>query len=146
MRNAYLDRFKNQVPIHEAILPAATGIILKLTREYQGLTQSQLCDRILMNNSYISDVENGMSRISIIKLFSICNGLGVQPAGVVSRISDVQSRTILTGNGLFAADLAFQISRYSAEALAIEQLVKAGNPVLDAPFMFPRPTGPLLGS
>ena len=42
MRHAYLDRFKNQLPIHEAIMPAATGVIIKLTREYRGLTQAQL--------------------------------------------------------------------------------------------------------
>ena len=146
MRHPYLDRFKNQIPIHEAILPAATGVIIKLTREYQGLTQAQLCDRILMNNSYISDVENGMSKISIIKLCSICNGLGVQPAGVMARITEIQGRAVLTGGGLFAHDLAFRISQYSPESLAIEQLVKAGDPVLDIPFLFSRPVGPIPGS
>ncbi len=142
MRHAYLERFKNQVPIHEAILPAATGVVIKLTREFLGLTQSQLCDRVLMNNSYISDVENGMSNISIIKLFSICNGLGVPTAGVLDRVTDIQARTILTGGGLFSHDLAFRISQYTADALSIEQLVKAGHHEHDIPFLFHRSAGP----
>jgi hypothetical protein len=42
--------------------------------------------------------------------------------------------------------ICFSDHQYSPESLAIEQLVKAGDPMLDMPFLLSRPIGPIPGS
>jgi len=126
MRYDFLDKHSTQLPLQEMLLPAATGTVLRRVRECKGLTQTAVADLSDMNLTYISNVENGMSNISIIKLYHLCNALSVTPEGVVARSCHVVSNLCLTEADRPAREIAFLIRQHSQEDLSVDSLVKAG--------------------
>ncbi|HIW75785.1 helix-turn-helix domain-containing protein [Gordonibacter sp.] len=50
------------------------------TRKAQNISQKQLALMSNINQGYLSEVENGISNISINKLFRIADALGISPS------------------------------------------------------------------
>ncbi len=59
------------------------GKAIKNRREKLGLTQEQLAEKAHIHTTYVSGVERGVFNISIVKLASIADGLGVRVRDLV---------------------------------------------------------------
>ena len=81
----------------QTFLPIATGLVLRKVREEKELTQAELAIRTDMNLSYISNVENGQSNISIVKLDIICKGLDIQPGNVLNLAQSLKLDVVAEG-------------------------------------------------
>ncbi len=55
------------------------GVILRLRRNQQKLTQTDLAGMAETDRSFISDVENGKRNLSINTFIRICQALEIQP-------------------------------------------------------------------
>lgn len=55
-------------------------------RKRQGISQTQLALMSDINKGYLSEIENGISNISLNKLFRIADSLGIPPAELFSGI------------------------------------------------------------
>ncbi len=59
---------------------------LRSAREEQGLSQTELAQRLGTTQSFISKVERGERRIDIVELRAFCSALGIGFGSFVSRI------------------------------------------------------------
>lgn len=67
---------------------AEYGILLELLREAReasGLTQKEICDRLGKPRNYLIKVEHGERRIDVVETFALCDAIGAEPLGLLSR-------------------------------------------------------------
>ena len=56
---------------------------LAKAREAAGLSQEQLAKRVGWDRTYVSKIENGVRRVDVVELITICDALGVDAAAFV---------------------------------------------------------------
>ena len=54
------------------------GERLQKRRQELGLSQEELCERIEMNRTYLSDIERGIGNVSILLLFKLSKALRME--------------------------------------------------------------------
>jgi transcriptional regulator with XRE-family HTH domain len=59
---------------------------LRRAREEQGLTQTEVAERLGQTQSFVSKVERGERRIDIVELRAFCNAMGLSTSEFVQRI------------------------------------------------------------
>lgn len=65
-------------PSHILVTPAQLGSILQSTRKAQGLTQSELAERIGLSQSRVSHLELNAGALSVDQLLAWCAVLGLE--------------------------------------------------------------------
>lgn len=66
---------------------ARFGEELRRCRGEVGMTQQMLADLAGLNVSYLSDVENGRSNVSLLNILGLARALGVEPERLVAASS-----------------------------------------------------------
>lgn len=59
---------------------------LRKAREEQGLTQTEVAERLGQTQSFVSKVERGERRIDIVELRAFCNAIGIDLPKFVAQI------------------------------------------------------------
>ena len=71
----------------------AFGIVLRLVRRQQRMTQQRLAENADLERNYISLIELGKSSPTICVVFKLCKGLGVSPSFLMARVEEfIQSQ------------------------------------------------------
>ena len=65
-------------------------------RRAQNISQKQLALMSDINKGYLSEIENGISNISVNKLFHIADALGISPKDLFSDIEDDREGDLTT--------------------------------------------------
>ena len=68
-------------------------LLLRETRERQGLTQVELAERLGETQSFVSKCERGERRLDIVEVRKFCNALGVDFLDFVSQFENSVSRS-----------------------------------------------------
>jgi transcriptional regulator with XRE-family HTH domain len=63
----------------------AVGAVLREARKARGLTQQQVAASVNLTRSSIANIESGRQHLPLHSWVGICQVLGVDPAGVISR-------------------------------------------------------------
>jgi len=61
--------------------------ILRERRERAGLTQTELAEHIGRPQRYISRVERGLHRVTVVELLELAEAIGFDPASLVRRLA-----------------------------------------------------------
>jgi transcriptional regulator with XRE-family HTH domain len=69
---------------HHHPAQAELGRRVQAERKRQGLSQMLLADRIGLHFGFISEVERGQRNLSLISLLRLAEGLGIDPAVLVT--------------------------------------------------------------
>jgi XRE family aerobic/anaerobic benzoate catabolism transcriptional regulator len=64
------------------------GERLQKRRLELGLSQEELCERIDMNRTYLSDIERGIGNVSILLLFKLSKALQIELSGLLRDIEE----------------------------------------------------------
>jgi transcriptional regulator with XRE-family HTH domain len=67
------------------------GERLQKRRQELGLSQEELCERIEMNRTYLSDIERGVGNVSILLLFKLSKALRIELSQLLKNIEAVES-------------------------------------------------------
>jgi transcriptional regulator with XRE-family HTH domain len=62
------------------------GERLQKRRQELGLSQEELCERIEMNRTYLSDIERGLGNVSILLLFKLSKALRIELSQLLKNI------------------------------------------------------------
>jgi transcriptional regulator with XRE-family HTH domain len=62
------------------------GERLQKRRQELGLSQEELCVRIEMNRTYLSDIERGVGNVSILLLFKLSKALRIELSQLLKNI------------------------------------------------------------
>jgi HTH-type transcriptional regulator / antitoxin HipB len=65
------------MPTHTARKLSDIAAVLKAVREDEGLSQSELADRLAFSRDYVVDLESGKSTIYTTRLFRVLHELGI---------------------------------------------------------------------
>ncbi|WP_308125048.1 helix-turn-helix domain-containing protein [Pseudomonas cichorii] len=68
--------------IHNSRYQALRQLLLE-AREAAGLTQKELATRLGRPQSFVSKTENAERRLDVIEFLEVCEGIGVDPYGVL---------------------------------------------------------------
>jgi transcriptional regulator with XRE-family HTH domain len=63
------------------------GLLIRKARKAAGYTQLELCDKLGLSHAPINQVENGLESISLNRLRTICDAIGLE---VVIRQKDAE--------------------------------------------------------
>ena len=61
------------------------GVLVKQARQQAKITQEELAERSGVDRSHISDIERGINIPSLVVLFKLAQGLGVDPSRLLCR-------------------------------------------------------------
>ena len=96
--------------------PSETGARIKTLRHAVGLTQQEVADRTDLSIGFISQVENGLTSVSLNSLYRISEALGVTATSLLAddaetpisvvRATDGHWYDLETGSGTVARDLS----------------------------------------
>ncbi len=64
------------------------GIVLRMHRQENGLTQEQLSERVDVVRSFICSLENGKKQPSLNMIFRLAAALGVRPGELVDAAAE----------------------------------------------------------
>ena len=137
------DQFDSRSPmdsrLYNTILQCAFGAVIRLIREYKGLTQAQLCELASIDSSYLSHVENGASNVSIVKIDQICNAMNVETSAVFVKVEIIKADANRVRHTAAYNEFLSRIPQYTIESLGIDQLVLYGSLKPPVPLLPPQP-------
>jgi len=65
--------------------------ILRDRRQRAGLTQAELAERVDRPQRYISRVERGVHRVTVVELLELAEAIGFDPASLVHRLAKLRA-------------------------------------------------------
>ena len=73
---------------------AAFGKTLGRLREQRGLTQEKLAHAAGLSTNYVSDIERGMTIVSLTTILKLSHGLGCAPADLLADFTSASIRRL----------------------------------------------------